>query len=145
MSLSYKAVKIIQLNCYILGPEEYKVMIEDTNECTMGFDQMTYEQCEAYAASEDIDNFAGYYQEDGYYQYARFSKATHPKGCIRDNTSRASFIVQFNEHTTGSNNRKYSPVCINNRSPAPTSPSLTPSTSPTLRTNLNRTNRYHQV
>jgi len=100
-----------------IRPEIYSVMAVNTNECTIG-SQMTYAQCEAYAASIDMLSFMEYYKnyyaddDPDYYQYTRYNRDDRPKGCVHNSDPNEEYGVHFNEHNTGSSDFDNSPVCI---------------------------------
>jgi len=82
----------------------------NTNTCTEGAEELTYEQCEAYAASKDMFNFVGYYTPDNdYYQYYTNNRSDRPKGCYCETVTAQIF---FNEHQEGSSHPDYYPICI---------------------------------
>jgi len=98
-------------------PETYAHMEAGTTDCTADFEKMTYDQCEAFAASRDQTTFAGYYKSNNdYYQYYLKNVPEFPAGCLlRDDRGK----VYFNEYdhsgdstSNGGSNAGYRPVCI---------------------------------
>jgi len=100
--------------------ENYLEMEWGATDCAKG-KRMTYNQCEAYAASKDhLRKFRGYYTENGeYYQYYQKNTKKLPSGCfLRKNGS-----IYYNDYRKSERgDRAYLPVCIGKRPRSPNAP-----------------------
>ena len=86
------------------APSPYSVVAANTNECTIGFQQMTHNQCKLYADSISTDAVI-------YYDSLSFliENIESPKGCQLNYKENA---VNFNDDAIGGSNPDISPVCV---------------------------------